>query len=111
MESQNFDIRRGTAPVLRFRLIVPETVTDWTTTFAVYANSSANVAVLTKSGAPSASVPNANNLGILDVTLTAAETRSLTQQRDYHYTFARTNPGFEDLLAEGTITAKAGILT
>lgn len=107
-ESQDIPIFRGTAPRLRFRLTTPEPVTGWTTLLVVRtAINSANT-VLSKAGAIAnlTDVPNAEQAGVFDVTLTAAETTALTG-RTYHYSFRRTDTGFEDVLAYGTLNVES----
>jgi hypothetical protein len=106
-ENQDIPILRGTAPRFRFRLTTPEPVTGWTTLLVIRPTLTAN-AVVSKAGAiaNATDVPNAEQTGVFDVTLSAAETTSLTG-RTYHYSFRRTDAGFEDVLAYGTLNVES----
>jgi len=103
MTQQNFTIHQGTLPTLVFTIDPLENVSAWTTSFILTNSPKDTVALLTKAGSPSA------NLGVTTVSLTTAETRGLAQ-RQYNFVFARTNTGYEQVLATGTVTVTAGIV-
>ncbi len=103
MELFNFTIRQGSAPVLRFRLLVPENVVDWTTTF--YLKDQKERIIFQANGAPSGEVTNAALIGVFDVPLTTIETLALIP-KVFSFSFWRTNPGFEDPLVSGECTVK-----
>jgi hypothetical protein len=106
MERFNFDLIQGSAPILRFRLTVPENITDWDT--VLYINdkrSHANVFTANGAVADSTEVPDAQTVGVFDVPLSKQDTLSMEPQ-SYDYAFWRVNPGFEDPLASGTVRVK-----
>jgi hypothetical protein len=107
-EIEPFTVIRGTTPRMTFRLkaLPSSPTTDWTTSFIIKKHVSDVTPILTIAGALSSDVPNAANLGVFDVALSAAQTLAL-EARDYAYSFRRTNVGFEDVLTFGTLTVKS----
>jgi hypothetical protein len=105
MEKTNFDVFAGSAPILRFRLLVPEDVTDWTTTFYLK-DKITDAIILSANGTFNLTdVPDAMTVGVFDIPLTKTQTLAI-QPKSYNYCFWRTNPGFEDPLASGTFHLK-----
>jgi hypothetical protein len=104
MEKFNFDVIIGSAPVLRFTLVIPENVADWDTTLYIKDKSNCNV-LFEANGAISGEVTDAVDLGVFDVPLSASVTFSF-EPNSYNYSFWRTNIGFEDPLAAGTVRFK-----
>jgi hypothetical protein len=108
-ERANFEIYKGTSVVLRFQLVTPEPypdyVTGWSTRLYVREKNNDANTILSVAGAIS-TVSNALKYGIFDVSLSAANTTLLTDDKKYAWSFRRTNAGFEDVLAYGEITAR-----
>ena len=104
MEKFNFDLIQGSTPLLRFRLLVPEDVTDWDTHLTITNKFTGNT-VFEANGTISTEVTDADILGVFDIALSAADTTALTPQTHY-YSFWRTNAGFEDPLVSGTVHVK-----
>ena len=107
-EKTNFEMFRNTTNLLRFQLTTPEPapgyVTGWTTLFVVKTSIHANTAVLSIAGALS-DVNNALRYGIFDVPVSAANSVLLTDRVKYDWSFRRTDPGYEDVLAHGELQA------
>lgn len=97
MERANIEIVAGSAPILRFRLVVPEDVTAWTTT--LYLTDKTDVAVYQQAGQIS-SLDQSAQLGVFDVPMSKANTLSLGI-RTLKYSFWRTNVGAEEPLTSG----------
>jgi hypothetical protein len=104
MEISNFLITRGSAPVLRLTLQKQESTSGWTGKFRLW--DKAGGTMLFQYDAMPATVPNAVALGIFDVVLTANDTNAWAV-RTYHWTFERTNVGFEDVLGKGELYVEA----
>lgn len=102
-ESSNFTLYLNTAPVLRFALTTPEPINGWDTLFTLSETLASN-ALLSIVGtvANANDVPNALHVGVFDVPISLANT-TLLHPRAYVYSFRRTNPSFEDLLAYGIV--------
>jgi hypothetical protein len=97
-ETSNFSIFQNTAPVLRFTLLIPDSVAGWTTKFFVR-EKSGNVTFQQDGNTANASI------GVFDVALTANTTANIGA-KTYSFTFERTNEGFEDVLADGVVIVK-----
>lgn len=104
-EITNFQIRQGTAPLLRLSLIAPKDITGWTSSFVLKEHATYANTVLIKAGstANTQEVPLAATLGVFDVKLTKADTLTLTLGKKYHWYFERTDNGSEDVLASGEV--------
>jgi hypothetical protein len=103
-ETQDFSINRGNDYRLRFRLVQPPTaelgpLTDWNVRFELRTSRGGPV-VVTVNGGLSANVPNAEEFGVWDVALSAAQTTTLTE-RTYFYAFRRIDTGYVDVLSKG----------
>ena len=103
-ETQDFSINKGCDYRLRFRLVQPPTaelgsLTDWNVRFELR-TARGGTAILTVNGGLSANVPNADQFGVWDVTLPAAQTNTLTE-KTYFYAFRRIDTGYVDVLSKG----------
>lgn len=110
-EISNITLYKGGSARLRFRLIQPENVTSWTTHFTMREgqNPTSNLVFEVDGGlSDPTDVPNAAAIGSFDVIITKTEIDGLVsnRDRDYFYSFKRTNPGVEDVLAYGVVTVK-----
>lgn len=107
-EKTNFELYRNTAVTLRFQLVTPEPapgyVTGWLTQFTVKDTEQIAQTTFTVTGNV-ANVANALKYGIFDVNLTANQTSLLNDGQVYDWSFRRTNPGYEDVLALGELRA------
>lgn len=105
-ETQDFSINKGCDYRLRFRLVQPPTeelgpLDDWNVRFELR-TARGGTPVLSVNGGISANVPNANQFGVWDVTLPAAQTNALTE-KTYFYAFRRIDTGFVDVLSRGQV--------
>jgi hypothetical protein len=103
-ETQDFSINKGCDYRLRFRLVQPPTaelgsLTDWNVRFELR-TTRGGTPILTVNGGLSANVPNADQFGVWDVTLPAAQTNTLTE-KTYFYAFRRIDTGYVDVLSKG----------
>lgn len=103
-EITNFDLFKGTSPVLRIKLTVAESVLGWTTKFFMRDRPGGNT-VYEQDGVLSSQVANAVNIGIWEVAIPKANLQALTT-KTFAWSFERTNSGAEDVLALGNLTLK-----
>ena len=102
METANFQIRQGTTPVLHFYMNPQEPITGWTTQLVVKTSATGNT-VLTVAGIIAPDIPHAEQIGAFQVTITRGDTLSLAVNKTYHWYFERTDTGFEDVFAGGSV--------
>ena len=93
----------ATAQAILFTPPSPVNITGWNLRFTVQLKSNPANALLTKTSGSGITVNDAAN-GLFTVNVSATDTGTTLEARQYEYTVTRTDAGFEDLLAYGLFT-------
>ena len=106
-QEQNVEIPRGDDRIIRVTLEENGSIENWSFTFAVrvsrYESDDTNPVIERSDGIAISTTGDADNPGVIDITVTDTETLSLAR-RDYWWSLKRSDDGFETTLVQGTLS-------